>query len=100
MVPTPAPPRLRFASFSEGIGAGAPGEVRVWVVPLDRPPCAESELLPHLTADEHARADRYKVGKARHQFVTGRGLLRRLLGEALGVAPADVPIAYVGSGKP
>jgi 4'-phosphopantetheinyl transferase len=100
MEASPTAPRLRFASFAEAVGAVEPGEVRVWVVPLATPPFAEHELLPHLTADERARADRYKVQKARHQFVTTRGLLRRLLGTALGVAPADVPIPYTEAGKP
>ena len=75
-------------------------EVRVFPVPLDRPPVAAEELLDCLTADELARADRYGVARARQQFVVGRGVLRRLLGGCLGVAPGEVPIASTGVGKP
>jgi len=80
--------------------APAPEEVRVWVVRLDAPPVAVGELFGCLTTDERERAERYKVAKARHQFVTGRGLLRRLLGECLGIAPPEVPITFTGAGKP
>jgi 4'-phosphopantetheinyl transferase len=43
---------------------------------------------------------RYKIAKAREQFVIGRGLLRGLLAGHLGVPPAAVPLSYLPSGKP
>lgn len=76
------------------------GEVRVWIVPLDAISTHNERFASVLTPDEQIRADRYKVEKARVQFVTGRGLLRRLLGDCLGVAARAVPIAYTGAGKP
>jgi 4'-phosphopantetheinyl transferase len=76
------------------------GAVRIWVVPLDAQEVALEELLCNLTDDERTRAERYKVANARQQFVTGRGLLRRLLAEQLGLAPVAVPITYTGAGKP
>jgi 4'-phosphopantetheinyl transferase len=76
------------------------GDVRVWVIPLDAPSVGLPERLECLTDDERTRAERYKVPKARHQFVTGRSLLRQLLGAQLGLAPRDVPINYTGAGKP
>ncbi|VTT98653.1 4 -phosphopantetheinyl transferase : Phosphopantetheinyl transferase OS=Oscillatoria acuminata PCC 6304 GN=Oscil6304_3459 PE=4 SV=1: ACPS [Gemmataceae bacterium] len=81
---------------------GRPGveEVRVWVVKLEYPPANEASLLACLTAEEHDRAARYKVARPRHQFVTGRGLIRQILGACLGVRPAEVPITYTGAGKP
>lgn len=75
-------------------------EVRVCVIQLDAPPVAIEELHACLTPDEKVRAERYKVATARHQFVTGRGLLRQLLGTCLGVGPVEVPLAYTGAGKP
>ncbi len=92
--------RIVVTEFGPGAVYPAADEVRVWVVPLDAPPVAAEMLLACLTPDERARADRYKVARARHQFVTGRGLLRRLLGECLGVDPVEVPFAYTGAGKP
>jgi 4'-phosphopantetheinyl transferase len=80
--------------------APAADEVRVVVVPLDSPPAAADELLDCLTDEERARAVRYKVESARRQFVTGRALLRRMLGEALGLPVRDVPIRYNANGKP
>jgi 4'-phosphopantetheinyl transferase len=78
----------------------APGEAFAWQVDLARPPVAAAELFARLTPDERARALRYKIAKAREQFVTCRGLLRGLLGDYLGVEPAAVPLSYLASGKP
>jgi len=84
----PAPPPL------------AARDVHVWSVPLGMPPANQEELLALLTAEEQARANRYRAGRVREQFITGRGCLRRLLGEYLGLPPQDVPIGYELSGKP
>ena len=80
--------------------APAADEVRVVVVPLDAPPASVAELAECLTDDEKTRAARYKVEKARLQFVTGRGLLRRMLAECLRVPVRAVPITYTATGKP
>ena len=76
------------------------GEVSAWVVDLTRPPVSPDELFGRLTPDEQARAVRYKIAKAREQFVIGRGLLRGLLADYLRVAPGAVPLNYLPSGKP
>ncbi len=78
----------------------AADEVFAWVVDLARPPVEPADLFDRLTADEQARAVRYKIAKAREQFVIGRGLLRGLLAGHLGVAPVAVPLCYLPSGKP
>ena len=75
-------------------------EVFAWVVDLCRPPVHPDELFRRLTPDEQARALRYKIAKAREQFVIGRGLLRGLLAEYLEVEPDAVPLGYLASGKP
>ncbi len=94
-------PRIVVASCAElGGTPSAADDVRVWVFPLDTPPRPEAELLACLTVEERERANRYKIAKPRHQFVTGRGLLRQILGECLGVGPLEVPITYTGAGKP
>ncbi len=71
----------------------------------DRPCVARRSLpansLPGCTAEEQARAVRYKIAKAREQFVIGRWTAPRgLLSDYLGVAPNAVPLAYMPSGKP
>ena len=78
----------------------AEGEVRVWVVPLDSPRDEPSDLLASLTPDERDRAERYRSAPVRHQFVTGRAILRRILGACLQMRPHEVPITYTAAGKP
>ncbi len=93
--------RVRVANcppaFSRAPGAG---EVFVWVVDLTCPPVHPDELFGRLTPDEQERARRYKIAKPREQFVIGRGLLRGLLADYLGVGPHAVPLDYLPSGKP
>ena len=99
----PAMPRMRIVyehDVEARIQAPSRDEVRVWIVPLDAISTCDEQFASVLTADERLRADRYKVEKARVQFVTGRGLLRRHLGKCLGVAASEVPITYTGAGKP
>ncbi|MBY0456949.1 MAG: hypothetical protein K2V38_06405, partial [Gemmataceae bacterium] len=94
--------RVRVAPCPATFGArpGGGDEVLAWVVDLARPPVAPEVLFERLTADEQARATRYKIAKAREQFVIGRGLLRTLLGCCLGCEFRDVPLNYLPSGKP
>lgn len=54
----------------------------------------------HLSADEQARADRFRHTLDRDRFVVRRGLLRRLLGERLGIEAARVPLEPGRAGKP
>ena len=53
-----------------------------------------------LSAEERSRADRYRRAVDRGRFVVRRGLLRRLLGELLGLPPAAVPLGSTAQGKP
>jgi 4'-phosphopantetheinyl transferase len=101
MPPATVPgPKLVSIPLTELGGRPNDGEVRIWVVPLEYPPANEASLLTCLTAEEQERAARYKVARPRHQFVTGRGLIRQILGECMGVRPHEVPITYSGAGKP
>lgn len=95
-----APIRLVVMSATSPGSPPRAGEVQVWVLSLATSVAETGELVECLTPDEQQRAARYKVEKARHQFVTGRGTLRRILGSRLGVAPLAVPLAFTGAGKP
>lgn len=53
-----------------------------------------------LSAAERTRADRYRHTLDRDRFVVRRGLLRRLLGDLLGLPPAGVPLVAAPQGKP
>ncbi|NJM47087.1 MAG: hypothetical protein HC860_13755 [Alkalinema sp. RU_4_3] len=51
-------------------------------------------LFNSLSNDEQVRAKRYRYDKDYNQFVVARGLLRRLLGKYLGLAPEAVVFTY------
>ncbi len=53
-----------------------------------------------LSTDESARAGRISRAPARNLFVLGRGILRKLLGRALGCGADAVPLAENALGKP
>jgi 4'-phosphopantetheinyl transferase len=76
----------------------APGEIHVWRIDLA---CAASTALASLlSTDERERAARLLIEDKRAQFVAGRGALRRVLGQYLGVAPQALVFAYGAHGKP
>ena len=75
-------------------------EVHVWGVDLNR--CADpvpsfNELL---SSDELERAERFKFDIHKHQFVTFRGMLRKLVGRYLDIEPSTVQFHYNDQGKP
>lgn len=92
--------RVRVTACPERPRAARAEDVHAWVVDLARPPVSPADLYARLTPEERVRADRYRIAKAREQFVIGRGLLRGLLGDVLDLDPAAVPLAYLPSGKP
>jgi len=50
--------------------------------------------------NEHERAARFHFARDRRHFVTGRSILRRILGHYLQHAPEDLAFAYGLRGKP
>jgi 4'-phosphopantetheinyl transferase len=74
-----------------------PDEVHVWRASLDRPLSGLDALL---SADERARADRFRFDRDRSRFVAARGLLRELLARYTGVAPARLTFRYGAFEKP
>ena len=59
-----------------------------------------ARLSSWLSPAEHARAARFGRDSLRRRYIIGRALLRSLLGNALGVAPAAVPIVRGARGRP
>lgn len=76
----------------------ADGAVQLWRLELADGVIAASER--DLSDEEKARAAQMRVPAVRAEFVAGRALLRRVLGAALGVAPAAVVMAAGPTGKP
>lgn len=75
-------------------------EVHLWRASLDAP-AGETELLDRvLSADERARADRFRFERDRRRYVIARGVLRSLLGGYLQTGPATVRFQYGRYGKP
>src|SRR5215210_8816521 len=73
-------------------------EVHVWRLPLTTIPDRHADT--HLSADERARAARFRFSADRKRFVVPRGLLRVILGRYAGVDPAAFVFSYGSSGKP
>jgi 4'-phosphopantetheinyl transferase len=71
-------------------------EVHVWRVPLDLP----SPSVSNLSADEQARAARFRFDVHRTRFTAGRAALRHLLGRYLEIRPEEVVFRYSAHGKP
>lgn len=53
-----------------------------------------------LTPEERVRADRYRVAHARAEFVAGRWLVRKFIGDWQGLPPTAVEIRLDGRGRP
>jgi 4'-phosphopantetheinyl transferase len=72
------------------------GEVHLWALPLQEVEPAVVEL----TADEQARAGRFRCSQARRAFVQTRMALRTLLGHYLDLPPRAVALSSGAWGKP
>ncbi len=53
-----------------------------------------------LAPDELARANRFRFDRDRYRFIRGRGFLRQVLGDAMGVGPKAFGFSYSDTGKP
>ncbi|HXU06062.1 MAG TPA: 4'-phosphopantetheinyl transferase superfamily protein [Polyangia bacterium] len=71
--------------------------MHVWLVDLDAPADADATL----SADERARAARFRVEAVRRRFVNGRIAMRDILSRYTdGRGPADLEFAYGPHGRP
>jgi 4'-phosphopantetheinyl transferase len=75
-------------------------EAHVWAASLDLPEARIAALGRTLSADEWARARRFRFEVHRRRFIAGRGVLRALLGAYLGVPPERLAFTYGERGKP
>lgn len=80
--------------------AAAAIDVDLWRAELDLDPAQLSAFSSTLSPDEADRSRRFHRDSDRHRFVAGRGWLRRILGDCLGVDPAVLRFAYDINGKP
>jgi 4'-phosphopantetheinyl transferase len=75
-----------------------PGEVHVWCAHLGR--TDENAMRKLLSPAEWIRAERFHFDRDTTRFVTGRGLLRTILGRYLGIAPSEIRFSHGLHGKP
>ncbi|MEO6527831.1 MAG: 4'-phosphopantetheinyl transferase superfamily protein [Gemmatimonadaceae bacterium] len=75
-------------------------DVVVFTAVLRADPDTFAHARRTLDAAERQRFERHLNGAVAHRFVVGRLRLREILGAALGVAPAEVPIRIGVHGKP
>jgi 4'-phosphopantetheinyl transferase len=78
----------------------AEGEIHVWRVSLTRTLPSMAQLRQVLSADELARAKRFRFQSDRDRFVACRGTLRRILARYLSVSPGQVGFCYSQHGRP
>lgn len=98
--------KSRLRSLIDGDGARllpplAPGEALLLL--LQAPalgPEDEAQLRDRVQHDERIRCDGYRRDEDRQVFLIGRALLRRALGESLGVAASSIALVETASGKP
>jgi 4'-phosphopantetheinyl transferase len=78
----------------------AADEIHVWRANLEREESVIRQFEKTLSADEQARANRFRFQPDRNHFIATRGILRELLGKYINRAPADLEFDYGPQGKP
>lgn len=84
---------------SEHIGLSL-SQIHIWRASLDVDIDAEKAFWKTLSEKERERAERFRFPIHRTQFIAGRGILRKLLGQYLRQAPETIEFEYGEQGKP
>lgn len=75
-------------------------QIDIWVWALSGPDTAPAVFDDILSADEHARAERFVNPKHGAAYRMGRGRMRQILAEYLAVPPRGLQFQYNAHGKP
>ncbi|WP_017652828.1 4'-phosphopantetheinyl transferase HetI [Fortiea contorta] len=78
----------------------SPDDVHLWRINLDELQSKLEDFQVTLSSDEMARAQRFHFQEHRQRFIAGRGSLRAILSNYLGIAPGEVRFDYEPRGKP
>jgi 4'-phosphopantetheinyl transferase len=73
------------------------GEIHIWYTSLDRP---VSQFWGLLSMDERRRSERFHFDKDMKYFIVRHGILRKILGNYLGVEPGQFQFDYGKNEKP
>ena len=76
------------------------GEIQIWRARLDADPATLGSYRETLSAEEKARADRFRFPADRDRFTAGRGILRAILARYLGIPAGDLEFCMNAHGKP
>ena len=76
------------------------GEIHVWRGIVDIPSADLQVYWKTLKADERERAQRFRFPQHRTRFISARGMLRKLLGYYLSLAPQNIKLGIGLQGKP
>ena len=76
------------------------GQLHIWRVAQDVPAASLGVYWPLLSADEQARAARFRFDRDRTFYIVARGVLRILLGRYLSLAPEGIAFVYSPYDKP
>jgi 4'-phosphopantetheinyl transferase len=74
--------------------------IHVWPIRISPSIAVVARFERFLTADERARAARFKFRHLQHSFLISRGILRALIGRYIGTPPGSIRFAYGPAGKP
>ena len=96
---------LQIGEVRDAKGTSGPcelgvGVVHLWQRQLNAPPAEVSACYELLSREERERAERFRVERARDEFVLTRATLRYLLAQYLGSSAQEVRFGYAGRGKP
>lgn len=75
-------------------------EIHVWQAALDASPPQLARLESLLSADERARAQRFRLARDQRRFIASRGALRSILASYLDCDPSGIQFCYGKHGKP
>lgn len=75
-------------------------KIHIWSASLKQPAEDTRFFLQILSSDEQARAKRFYFERDEKRYIAGRGMLRILLGNYIGVEPAQIKFIYNFYGKP
>ena len=76
------------------------GAVHIWYLDAHTAPSSVDALTALLCDDERARMRRFHFEEHARRYAVRRGVLRRLLGDYLDIAPSDVKLSEGAQGKP
>jgi 4'-phosphopantetheinyl transferase len=75
-------------------------DIHIWAAPLNQSAEPISSLELTLSPGERERAKKFHFERDQNRFITGRAILRALLGSYLGMAAEKLDFVYGPNGKP